>query len=185
MLRLRKEGTGRNFELKIILNVYYALNFWRWIHSNHYGSCFYRFLISMAFPLTYNFGCNRGISIYFFLFLSTMWGVYLSIFKEIPLDYGYLQFQCSVFFRKSDFQHPLSKHVLYKEAFSTTNIHAHDYCFLLSMHCSGFPWRNAGYLPVFHLHTEVSKAFINLQIFIVGSLYLKNFLNVSGHKRNA
>lgn len=42
-----------------------------------------------------------------------------------------------------------------------------------------------GYLPVLHLHTQVSKAFINLQIFIVGSLYLKNFLNVSGHKRNA
>lgn len=35
-----------------------------------------------------------------------------------------------------------------------------------------------------HVHTEVSKDFINLQIFIVGSLYLKNFLNVSGHKRN-
>jgi len=38
---------------------------------------------------------------------------------------------------------------------------------------------------IFTRVTEASKAFINLQIFIVGSLYLKNFLNVSGHKRNS
>lgn len=117
--------------------------------------------------------------------VSTVWEASLSIFKGILLGSGYLQFWCSILFCKSDFQCTLNTHILHREVSPTTSIRVHDCSVLLSTGCSGFPWRNDGYLTMLHLHTEVSKAFINLQIFIVGSLYLKNFLNVSGHKRNS
>lgn len=114
--------------------------------------------------------------------ISTVWEVSLSIFKEIQLVWLFtiLMFDLVLLIWFSMY----IKCILHEEVSPTTSVHV-QYSVLLFTGCSGFPWRNDGYLTMLHLHTEVSKAFINLQIFIVGSLYLKNFLNVSDHKRNS